>query len=119
MKAIGPATIVELLPPECSKCEGMSMANHCAWSIFQPITTRDQAIAQIPVFYRCPDPTSVKSAHIMKNLCRKSEIARSEECRVVGVCVPTGIEIIDDELRGGGVRVIRKLVDRPAAKHTI
>src|SRR5215470_14940993 len=118
MKAIRTATIVELLPPECSKCEGMSMANERVRSIPQPITTRDQPIAQIPVFSRCPDPTSVKSAHIREDLCRKSEIARSEECRVVGVRVPTGIEIIDDELRGGGVRVIRKLVERPAAKHT-
>lgn len=119
MKTIGTATVVEVLPPECSKCEGMSVANQRIGNIHQPITTRDQAIAQFPVFSRCTGPASIKSPYGLEAVRWKSQIVGGEECRMLGIGIPMNIEVIDNELRDGGVRVIRKLVDRPAAESAI
>ena len=119
MKTKGAAAVVKVLPPECSKCKGMSVANQRVGSIHQPITTSDQAIAQVPVFSCCTGPTGIKSPYGMEAFCWKSQIVGGEECRMLGVGIPTSIEILDNELRHGGVSVIRKLVDRPAAKRAI
>jgi len=119
MKTMGAAAIVEVLPPECSKCEGVRVVHERIRSIDQPITTSDQAITQVPVFPRCTGPAGIKAPYGVKTFAWKGEIVGGEECRVLGIGIPMSIEIIDKELRHGGVRIIRKLVDRPAAENAI
>src|SRR5713226_4159500 len=119
MKTIGAAAVVKVLSPECLKCEGMRVANQRVGSIDQPITTSDQAITQVPVFSCCTGPAGIKSSYGLEAFCRKSQIVGGEERRVHGVGIPTSIEIVDNELRHGGVWVIRKLVDRSAPENAI
>lgn len=118
METVGAAAIVEVLPPERSKCERMSVGNQRLGSIDQTITTSNEAITQVPVFPCRSGPADIKSPYRLEAFYWHSEIVGDQECRLFRVRIPTSIEIITNELRHGGVWVIRELVDSPASEGT-
>ena len=95
------------------------MANERVGDIDQPVTTGDQAIAQVPVFPGRTGPAGIKFPYRMKAFFGKREIVGGKKSRACRVCIPMGIQIVSNQLGGGGVGVMRKLIDRPTAKRAI
>src|SRR5262249_21677397 len=106
VEALRAAAVVDVLPPEAPQREVMGMAHDRARRIDEATARPDPAVAELTVLTRGDGKARVEPPARAEERRRGGEIVGGEEALVALAAGLPLVEIVDQELGGGGVRVV-------------
>ena len=111
--------VVEMLSPEFPKRQVMGVVHHGRRLIAHPETLFKPPGAKIAVFAGCMGQAHIEAADPVKEFRRQSQIVRGEEPGMIRIAIVVLVEIINEQLACGRIRIVCERVHRPAPHHVL
>src|SRR4029077_6251224 len=115
VKVKGAAPVVEVLPPEGAQCQCVRVVDNCFRGIDHFVSVMHPAVAELAVLGSSSAKGRVEATYGVEALRRQGQAVGGQKACIVGVSIIIAVQVINKELAGNGIRVIRKRINRPTA----